>query len=36
VATPNIPLFGDVEVGTAKMSVNVNPLIVQAGIGTDF
>jgi len=36
VATPNIPLFGNVEVGTAKMSVEVNPLILQAGIGTDF
>jgi outer membrane protein W len=36
VATPNIPLFGDVDVGTAKMSVYVNPLIIQAGVGTDF
>jgi outer membrane protein W len=36
VATPNIPLFGDVEVGTTKMDVAVNPLIIQAGIGTDF
>ena len=36
VATPGIPLFGDVEVGTAKMSVMVNPLIIQAGIGVDF
>ena len=36
VATPDIPLFGDVEVGTAKLDVMVNPLIVQAGIGTDF
>jgi len=36
VQTPDIPLFGTVEVGTAKMNVWVNPLIVQAGIGTDF
>ncbi len=36
VATPNIPLFGTVEVGTAKMDVYVNPLIIQAGVGTDF
>lgn len=36
VATPNIPLFGTVDVGTAKMSVDVNPLILQAGFGTDF
>lgn len=34
--TPAIPLFDTVEVGTAKMSVWVNPLIIQAGIGTDF
>jgi outer membrane protein W len=33
---PDIPLFGTVEVGTAKMNMWVNPLIVQAGIGTDF
>jgi outer membrane protein W len=36
VSTPDIPLFGNVDVGTAKMSVWVNPLIFQAGIGTDF
>jgi outer membrane protein W len=36
VATPDIPLFGAVDVGTAKMSVWVNPLVVQAAIGTDF
>jgi outer membrane protein W len=36
VATPNIPAFGTVEVGTAKMDVMVNPLIVQAAIGFDF
>jgi outer membrane protein W len=33
---PDIPLFGTVEVGTAKIGTWVNPLIVQAGIGTDF
>ena len=36
VRTPELPLFDTVEVGTAKMSVWVNPLIIQAGIGTDF
>jgi outer membrane protein W len=36
VRTPDIPLFDTVEVGTAKMNVWVNPLIVQAGLGTDF
>lgn len=36
VKTPDIPLFDTVEVGTAKMSVTVNPLIIQAGIGMDF
>jgi len=36
VATPELPLFESVEVGTAKMSMWVNPLIIQAGIGTDF
>jgi outer membrane protein W len=36
VRTPELPLFETVEVGTAKMSVWVNPLIVQLGIGTDF
>jgi outer membrane protein W len=34
--TPEIPLFDTVEVGTAKMNVWVNPLIIQAGFGTDF
>ena len=33
---PDIPLFGTVEVGTAKMNVWVNPLIIQAALGTDF
>jgi outer membrane protein W len=33
---PDLPLFGSVEVGTAKMDVWVNPLIIQAGIGTDW
>ena len=36
VRTPGLPLFETVEVGTAKMSMWVNPLIIQAGIGTDF
>lgn len=36
VRAPELPLFDTVEVGTAKMSVWVNPLIVQLGIGTDF
>jgi outer membrane protein len=36
VRTPSIPLFDTVELGTAKMSVMVNPLIIQAGIGADF
>ena len=36
VKTPSLPLFDHVEVGTAKMSVWVNPLIIQAGIGADF
>ena len=36
VRTPQLPLFDTVEVGTAKMDVWVNPLIVQLGIGADF
>ncbi len=36
VRTPSLPLFDNVEVGTAKMSMWLNPLVVQAGIGTDF
>lgn len=36
VRAPDLPLFDTVEVGTAKMSVWVNPLIVQLGVGTDF
>jgi outer membrane protein W len=36
VKTPDIPLFEQVEVGTAKMSAWVNPLIIQGGIGMDF
>jgi len=36
VKTPELPLFDTVEVGTAKMSVWVNPLIVQGGVGFDF
>jgi outer membrane protein W len=36
VSTPDLPLFESAEVGTAKMSMWVNPFIVQLGIGTDF
>jgi outer membrane protein W len=36
VETPDLPLFGSTEVGTAKMGMWLNPLVVQAGIGTDF
>ena len=36
VRTPDLELFDNVEVGTAKMNMWINPLIVQAGIGTDF
>ncbi|MCX5743250.1 MAG: hypothetical protein NT062_12220, partial [Proteobacteria bacterium] len=36
VRTPSLPLFDTVEVGTAKMSVWVNPLVVQLGIGIDL
>lgn len=36
VRTPELPLFDTVEVGTAKMNVWVNPLIVQAALGADF
>jgi len=36
VRTPELPLFDTVEVGTAKMNLWVNPLIVQLGIGADF
>ena len=36
MAAPDLPLFGSVEVGTAKLGMWVNPLIIQAGVGTDF
>jgi outer membrane protein W len=36
VRAPTLPLFDTVEVGTAKMNVWVNPLIIQLGVGTDF
>jgi outer membrane protein W len=36
VQAPGLPLFDSVDVGTAKMSVWVNPFIVQAGAGIDF
>jgi hypothetical protein len=31
-----LPLFDNVEVGTAKMNIWVNPFIVQGGVGVDF
>lgn len=36
VETPGLPLFDNVEVGTAKMNIWVNPFIVQGGVGLDF
>jgi outer membrane protein W len=36
VKTPGLPVFDSVEVGTAKMTIAVNPLIVQACIGVDL
>lgn len=36
VKTPGLPVFDTVEVGTAKMNIWVNPLVVQAGVGFDF
>jgi outer membrane protein W len=36
VKTPGLPLFHSVEVGTAKLDVQVNPLIVQGCVGVDF
>ena len=36
VRTPELPLFDTVEVGTAKTSLWVNPLIASLGIGADF
>jgi outer membrane protein W len=36
VKTPELPLFETAEVGTAKMSMWVNPFILCAGIGADF
>lgn len=36
VETPGLPVFDNVEVGTAKMNVWVNPLVVLAGVGFDF
>lgn len=36
VRTPDIPLFDTVNVGTAKMSVWVNPLVLSGAIGIDF
>jgi outer membrane protein W len=36
VQTPQLPLFGTVDVGTAKASAWLNPVIIQAGVGMDF
>lgn len=36
VATPDLPLFGSVEVGSANATAYVNPLIVAAELGYDF
>ncbi|HET7502780.1 MAG TPA: OmpW family outer membrane protein [Kofleriaceae bacterium] len=36
VETPGLPLFDNVEVGTARMNLWVNPFIVQAAVGADF
>lgn len=36
VKTPGLPLFDSVEVGTAKMNIWVNPVIVQAAVGVDL
>jgi outer membrane protein W len=36
VRTPELPLFDSVEVGTARMNIWVNPVVVSLGIGLDF
>jgi outer membrane protein W len=36
VRTPELPLFDNVEVGTTKMNTWLDPIVLQAGIGTDF
>ena len=36
IRTPELPLFGTVDVGDASMNVTLNPLIIQASIGADF
>jgi outer membrane protein W len=36
VRTPDLPVFDVVDVGTAKMSMWLNPLIVQLGVGMDL
>ena len=33
IQTPDLPLFNNVEVGTAKMSMELNPLVVLIGVG---
>ena len=36
VRAPGLPLFEEAEIGTAKMNVWINPLVVQLGAGMDF
>ncbi len=36
VATPDLPLFGHADVGTATMDMTVDPLVVQVGVGFDL
>ncbi|MEZ4365425.1 MAG: OmpW family outer membrane protein [Kofleriaceae bacterium] len=36
VRTPALPVLDTVEVGTAKLDVWINPLIISFGVGTDF
>jgi outer membrane protein W len=36
VRTPDLPLLEEAEVGSATMTMWVNPLIVQLGVGMDF
>jgi hypothetical protein len=36
VRAPALPLYDTVEVGTATMDVQVNPLVLQLGAGLNF
>lgn len=36
VRTPELPLLEEAEVGTTKLEMWVNPLVVQLGVGVDF